>query len=86
MFKIYTNEAETIINLIDVNSADHFDKLMNDNLTETELEILADCSFEGDFVDEDEDIEGIEIIDKSISEYINDLKEFCKVVIEESEM
>jgi hypothetical protein len=85
MLKIYSNEGERVINLVDVELMSEekwFEKMYN-ALTETEIEIISEISFEGDFVDNVEDYSDNDFENMTFDEYINDIKEWVVSVLED---
>ena len=82
MRKVWSNEGELVVVLKDVDEGlnnDEFYELMSSyGLGEVMESIIGDMVSEGDFVGDDEDIEGIEIVEMSMYEYMKGLKNFCR--------
>jgi hypothetical protein len=85
MIKIWSEECDLVIGLIDINNEDEFSKKWDESFNEEENDILGDCVFEGDIVGDDEDIEGIRYKEMNFENYVKELKEFCRVCLEENE-
>ena len=87
MLKIYSCEAEKIIVLIDVESMEEREwiNLFASKLNEDEIDIVGNLAFEGSIVSEKDDIADYETEEKKLEDYISELKQFCKVCLEESE-
>ena len=84
MLKIYSNEGERVIKLVDVETiteTEWFEKMYN-ALTETEIAVISEIAFEGDFVDNVEDYEEDDFEVMTFEEYINDIKEWVVSVLE----
>ncbi len=83
MRKVWSNEGELVVVLKDVDEGlnnDEFYELMNSyGLSDVMKDIIGDMVSEGDFVGDDEDIEGIEIVEMSMYEYMKGLKNFCRM-------
>ncbi len=80
MLKIFSNESEVIINLVDVevmNDEMWENKLMNE-FNDEEKDIICDLCFEGNIVKEEDNVEFCEYKEMSFKEYVNELKDFCK--------
>lgn len=86
MIKIWSEEGEVVIGLIDISNEDEFYKKWDESFNEEENDILGDCVLEGNIVEEDEEIEGINYKEMKFEEYVKELKEFCEVCLKDNEM
>ena len=84
MLKILSNEGEVVIKLVNVELMDEqkwFDKMYNE-LNETEANVVREVCFEGYFVENENDYDENDYMEMTFEEYISDLKDWVKEVLE----
>lgn len=78
MFSIWSQDQHTIINLADVHydtSPEEIQKMIEDELTESELEVFRTMDTEGKTVLDTEETSGVPEVEQLFDEYISDLTE-----------
>ena len=84
MLKIFSEECEVVIGLVDVDfDCENVFEVVGDLFDEDEIDIIGDLVNEGDVVNENDDIEGIEYREMKLGEYVSKMKEFCEMCLED---
>ena len=86
MLKIYTNEGEKIVCLVDVDKSqfkdfEDWDNFISQHYTDLENELLCECPFEGWWINEEDNMEICE--EKTLAEYIQSNKDWAAQFLKE---